>query len=218
MENLAIKEATTLSPPVPAQAKEEKEKVTADKSAIPLVERTDLTYAEVEALGVTDPYELIEGRFVFKMANPKQAYFEAKITSELGNYLRQHAIGALFSDLNLNLFPDDGHQLRLPDLALYSNEHLPASDEPHTVAPDLAVEIISSNSLFLDVLDKADLYLSKGSKLVWIVIPDKACVLVWTATERRWEYETLACPELLPDWSLDLAKFFTWPKPVKSSP
>jgi hypothetical protein len=32
-----------------------------NKGAIPLEERTDLTIAEVEALGVTEPYELIAG-------------------------------------------------------------------------------------------------------------------------------------------------------------
>jgi Uma2 family endonuclease len=63
------------------------------------------------------------------------------------------------------------------------------------------------------VLEKADLYLGKGSKVVWIVIPTKACVLILTPTGRRWEYENLTCPDLLPDWGLHLKKIFNWPEP-----
>jgi Uma2 family endonuclease len=76
----------------------------------------------------------------------------------------------------------------------------------------LAIEIFSSDSGFLALLDKADLYLNKGSKVVWIVIPAKSSVLIWTAMEKRWEYQTLTCPELLPGWSLNLKNFFVWPK------
>jgi Uma2 family endonuclease len=146
------------------------------------------------------------------MANPKHASFQSELSIELGIYLRQHPTGALFTDLNLRLFPDDERQLRRPDLAFYLNENAPTVDEPPIIAPDLAIEIFTSDTGFLALLDKADLYLSKGSKVVWIVIPAKASVLVWKATERRWEYETLTCPELLPGWSLDLKKFFVWPK------
>jgi hypothetical protein len=37
--------------------------------------------------------------------------------------------------------------------------------------------------------------------------------LILTPTGRRWEYETLTCPELLPGWSLNLKKIFNWPEP-----
>jgi len=188
-----------------------------NKSPIPLEQRTDLTISEVEILGITEPHELIDGRIIFKMANPKHGTFQSELNTELGIYLRQHPIGTLITDLTLRLFPNDETQSRRPDLAFYLNENAPHDDKPPTNAPDLAIEIFASDSGFLALLDKADLYLGKGSKVVWIVIPAKASVLVWQATERRWEYEILTCLELLPGWSLDLKNFFVWPKPVKIS-
>jgi Uma2 family endonuclease len=178
------------------------------KTVISLEERTDLTISEVEALGITDPFELIDGRIIFKMANPIHAYFQIKLASKLDAYLEQNPIGALFDDLNLRLLPEDEGYLRRPDLAFYLNENRPKIDQPHTLAPDLAIEIVSEDSKLLEILKKKDLYLDKGSKVVWIVIPATACVWIWTASGERWEYETLTCPELLPAWSLDLKKLF----------
>jgi len=181
----------------------------APKAKIPLEERTDLTIAEVEALGVTDPYELIDGRIIFKMANPIHADFQIELAFEIRLYLKEHPIGKLYDDLNLKLFPDNARRLWRPDLAFYLHENRPRIDRPHTKAPDLAIEIVTDSSKLLETLAKPDQYLEKGSKVVWIVIPAKACVWIWTASGQRWEYETLTCPELLPGWSLDLKEFFS---------
>ncbi len=210
MKNIITQEIASPKP----SALKNRGTVLRDKSTIPLEARTDLTISEVEALGITEPYELIDGRIIFKMAYAKHGTFLSEITIDLGIYLRQHPIGTLITDITLSLSPDDEQNLRRPDLAFYLNENAPTADEPATRAPDLAVEIFTSDSGFLTLLDKADLYLSKGSKVVWIVIPAKASVLVWKAIERRWEYETLTCPELFSGWSLDLKKFFVWPKPT----
>jgi Uma2 family endonuclease len=203
MEAIVTQEVATPHPSAPKDGT-----VVRNKSAIPLEERTDLTISEVEVLGITDPFELIDGRIIFKMANPIHAYFQIKLASKLDAYLEQNPIGALFDDLNLRLFPEDEGHLRRPDLAFYLNENRPKIDEPHTLAPDLAIEIVSEDSKLLEILKKKDLYLDKGSKVVWIVIPATACVWIWTASGERWEYETLTCPELLPAWSLDLKKLF----------
>ena len=179
------------------------------KAAIPLEERTDLTISEVAALGITDPFELIDGRIIFKMANPIHADFQVALIAELAIYLRKNPIGKLYDDLNVKLFPDNPRRLWRPDLAFYLHENRPKVDKPHTKAPDLAIEIVTEASKLLEILEKADHYLAKGSKAVWVVIPARACVGIWTANGQRWEYETLACPELLPGWSLDLKKFFS---------
>ncbi len=183
------------------------------KSTIPLEERTDLTISEVEALGLSDSYELIDGRIIFKMATSDHSYIQLKLAAAFDAYLEAHPIGMAFTELSVRIFPDDDRNFRTPDLAFCLNNNLPAKGEMATTAPDLAVEIITPASYFPDVLEKADLYLSKGSKVVWIVIPTKACVLILTASGRRWEYETLTCPELLPGWNMNLQKIFNWPEP-----
>jgi Uma2 family endonuclease len=184
-----------------------------NKSAIPLEERTDLTISEVEAMGLSDSYELIDGRIIFKMANSDHSYIQAKLCSSLDVYLESHPVGMVFTELSVRIFLGDEKNMRTPDIALCLNDNLPIKGELATTAPDLVVEIITPASYFPDVLEKADLCLSKGGKVVWIVIPIKACVLILTASGRRWEYETLTCPELLPGWSLNLQKIFNWPEP-----
>ncbi|NUO80257.1 Uma2 family endonuclease [candidate division KSB1 bacterium] len=185
--------------------------------ALSLEERTDLTYAEVEAMGITEPFELIDGRITFKVSYPIHARYLAKVVHIIQKYLDEQPIGELFVDMNVRLFPDDDRQSRRPDVAFYLNEHVPQADnEPPTIAPDLAIEIGATNSDFLPLFEKAGLYLSKGSQVVWSVIPAKACVLVWKAQERTWEYNTLTCPELLPGWSLNLAEFFAQPQPASA--
>ncbi|MGH7452926.1 MAG: Uma2 family endonuclease [bacterium] len=183
------------------------------KIAITLEERTDLTISEVEALGLSDSYELIDGRIIFKMANSDHSYIQAKLCSSLDVYLENHPGGMVFTELSVRIFPGNERNMRTPDLALCLNDNLPIKGELATTAPDIAVEIITPASYFPDVLEKADLYLGNGSKVVWIVIPTKACVLILTASGRRWKYETLTCPELLPGWSLNLQKIFNWPEP-----
>ncbi len=182
-----------------------------NRNLLPLAERTDLTIAEVEAMGLSESYELIDGRIIFKMPNSDHSYIQIKLGSLLDRYLEEHPLGMVFTELSVRIFPNDERQLRTPDLALCLNNNLPVKGELAKTAPDLAVEIVTPSSDFPNVLEKADLYLSKGSKVVWIVIPAKACVLVLTATGRRWEYETLTCPELLPGWSMNLSKIFNWP-------
>jgi len=183
------------------------------KREITLKEVTGLTISEVEAMGLSDSYELIDGRVVFKMANSDHSYIQLKLASAFDAYLEKHPIGMAFTELGVRIFPDDERNFRTPDVAFCLNNNLPVKGEMATIAPDLVVEIISQATSFPDVLEKADLYLNKGSKIVWIVIPSKACVLVLTATGRRWEYENLTCSELLPEWSLNLKKIFNWPEP-----
>ncbi len=185
---------------------------------LPLEERTDLTYAEVEAMGITEPFELIDGRIIFKMAYPIHARYLLKISHVIQNYLDDHPLGEVYADMNVRLFPDDDRQSRRPDVAFYLNEHAPQDEEKApAIAPDLAIEIVGNKSEFLDLFEKAELYLGKGAQVVWLIIPAKACVLVWKAQERRWEYQTLTCPELLPGWSLNLAEFFAQPRRASAS-
>jgi Uma2 family endonuclease len=182
--------------------------LTATQSA----EERDRIIAELNKLGATGLFGLVDGKVILKGGNPKLAYLKTELVYALDSFLKEHPVARLFANLSLRLFPDDGRQLRTPDLSLYRAENCPKiGDELPTFAPDLAIEILTHDDPFFIgyTLDNVDLYLSKGSKVVWIVIPAKACVWIWTSRGRRWEYETLTCPEVMPDWSLDLKKFFS---------
>jgi Uma2 family endonuclease len=80
----------------------------------------------------------------------------------------------------------------------------------------LAIEIASDDDKASDLFAKGGLYLEKGSQVVWIVFPIERRVMIMTPTEWRWESTTLTCPEVLPGFSIEVAKIFSWPKQQSS--
>jgi hypothetical protein len=74
------------------------------KSPMPLEVRTDLTISEVEALGLSDSYELIDGRIIFKMATSDHSYIQLKLAAAFDAYLEAHPIGMAFTELSVRIF------------------------------------------------------------------------------------------------------------------
>ncbi len=177
--------------------------------ALPLEQRTDITVEELERLSLPATAELYDGRVVFKMASPLHAEIQSNIIIQLGNYLEQRPIGALWTDAHFKLWPEREDRARVPDVSFVVTERLP-QDMLHypAMAPDLAVEILSPTDNFFAVMDKVDEYLQQGSKIVWLVIPQKEEVLVCTAEGKHSVRDILTAPELLPGLQISLKKVF----------
>jgi len=180
-------------------------------------ERTDLTIAEAEALANGEPFELIDGRMVFKMADRKHSKSQGVLHGELYLYFKQNPIGQALPEFSLRLWPENKYNFRVPDIAVFLNENLHEEEKYETRGPDLAIEIASDDDPASAVFAKGRLYLEKGSRVVWMVFPTEKRVMIMTATEWRWESDTLTCPELLPGFSIKVADIFADRK-RKSSP
>lgn len=174
--------------------------------------RTNLTIEEAEALADGRSFELIDGRMVFKMPDRKHSDIQDILHGELYLYFKKNPIGKALPEFSLRLWPEKKRELRTPDIAVLLNENLQGIEKYATRAPDLAIEIVSDDDKVAAVFAKARLYLDKGSRVVWIVFPTEKSVVVMTATERRWESNTLTCPELLPGFRIKVADIFSWPK------
>jgi len=175
-----------------------------------LEERTDLTIEEAEELANGEPFELIDGRIVFKMADTIHSNSQDVLHGELYLYFKQNPIGKALPELNLRLWPESHHNLRTPDIAVFLNENLRGMEKYATQAPDLAIEIASDDDKVSAVFAKARLYLEKGSRMVWIVFPSEKRAMIMTPTEWRWESDVLTCPEILPGFSVEVAALFAW--------
>jgi Uma2 family endonuclease len=171
-------------------------------------ERTNLTIEEAEALANGEPFELIDGRMVFKMADPKHSSIQGVLNGELYLYFTKNPIGKVLPQLSLRLWPESKHNFRLPDIAVFLNENLHDEEKYQTRAPDLAIEIVFDDDTASAVFAKARLYLEKGSRVVWVVFPAEKRVTIITPQEWRWESETLTCPEILPGFRLEVGKIF----------
>jgi len=104
---------------------------------------------------------------------------------------------------------------RVPDASFVSFERLPADaplDVMLALAPDLAVAIISESEAYTDVLDKTNEYLDCGVSQVWLVIPRRREVRVFTAEDRAGtiltERDTLTGGDLLPGFDVPVKAIF----------
>ncbi len=202
---------TPVAPPMPLPAPHQPRESSSPFVDI-LTERTDITIEEAEALAEGRSFELIEGRMVFKMASKTHSKIQSYLTGKFFVYFEQNPIGIGLAENSVRLWPESKLNLRTPDIAVFLNENLHEEEEYETRAPDLAIEIVSDDDRATEIFAKGRLYLEKGSRVVWIVFPSEQSVLVMTPTERRWESARLTCPEVLPDFSLEVAEIFSWPK------
>jgi Uma2 family endonuclease len=172
-------------------------------------ERTNLTIEEAEALADGRSFELIDGRIIFKMPDRKHSDIQNVLHGEFYLYFKQNPIGKAMPEFSLRFWPDKKRELRTPDIGVFLNENLRGLEKYATRAPDLAIEIVSDDDKASAVFAKARLYLEKGGRMVWVIFPFEKRVVVVTSNEWRWESNTLACPEILPGFSIQVAEIFS---------
>jgi Uma2 family endonuclease len=71
-------------------------------------------------------------------------------------------------------------RVRLPDVAFVSLARLPRTREPiPTLAPDLAVEVLSESNTADEIDQKLTEYFQSGTRLAWIVDPPPRTVAIY---------------------------------------
>jgi Uma2 family endonuclease len=191
----------------------------ATDKAIPLEQRTDVTVDELERMSLPCNAELYNGKVVFKMPNAEHGAIQTNVASEIKFYLRENPIGDVMTETNFKLWPDRAKESRIPDVAFVKKGRMPANWRRFpSIAPDLAVEIVSSGEDFFEVMDKVDAYLEQGAQIVWLIMSIKREVLVCTSAGIRKVRDVLTAPELLPGFELPVSKIFEGiPLPDQSS-
>lgn len=122
--------------------------------------------------------ELIDGEIVEKMPTQLHASIAAMIAHTLIGFLQQNPIGYALVEARYGL-PDDAHNDRIPEVSFVSKEHGPLVETgPAPYMPDLAVEVQSPGQSDRLMSDKAAYYLANGSRMVWLVYPDRRLVEV----------------------------------------
>ncbi|MFQ5630544.1 MAG: Uma2 family endonuclease, partial [bacterium] len=170
-----------------------------------------LTLEQAEKRAAGRPYELINGRMVFKMGDDKHSDVQGRLGGELYVYFKSNPIGIMRPEFIHRLWPDRPHEGRMPDISIILKENLQPGERYATKAPDIAIEIISRDDTWTEIFEKAELYLEKGSKQVWIADPYQKGVMIVTRDDRRWVKNILTCPELLPGFEINVQDLFEWP-------
>jgi Uma2 family endonuclease len=157
--------------------------------------------------------ELIDGVLVEKSMGFYESRLAVVLIGLLHEFLNQHDLGIVLGpDGTLRILAD---QIRVPDVAFLSWRHfpgrmLPAEPVP-TIAPDLAIEVLSKGNTQREMDRKLDDYFAAGVKLVWFIDPQSRSA---TAYQDRQSPQTITLGEslsgenVLPGFELKLQELF----------
>ena len=163
-------------------------------------------------------FELIHGEVV--VMDPAGLWHGgrgARITRFLDIYAEETGLGVATTDTGYYVDSDEW-TLLVPDVGFVRMERLDDPDSQKMVAdfPDLAVEIKSPNDTYAAMERKAELYLQRGTQLVWLVYPDRRGVDVCRLDEdgemqRAFinEHGALSGEDVLPGFTLELSRLFS---------
>lgn len=180
-----------------------------------MVERTLTTQADFEVFLAAPEhrerrFELINGEVVEKMVTEEHGVIVLTIGAEITLYFRQNPIGRAGVEISHRREGDDINT-RIPDLSAIIGADKPiVRDGVTPYYPDLAVEVKSPNDTYRELRAKARFYLANGSRMVWLVYPEKKIVEVYTAAE-EWlltEGDTISGGEVLPGFALPVSAVF----------
>jgi Uma2 family endonuclease len=109
--------------------------------------------------------------------------------------------------------------IRRPDVSFIAADRLSGvKKEGHvTIAPDIAVEVISPNDKIYDLDDKIVDYKMAGVKVIWVVDPKARTVVVrrpGQATVELEEQDTLTGDPVLPGFSVLVRDLFPLDEPA----
>jgi Uma2 family endonuclease len=158
-------------------------------------------------------YELVDGILVEKAMGFRESSLACVLIGCLRGFVAPRQLGTVVGESGMmRLFPG---LVRIPDAAFVSWDHLPNRRLPRepipTLAPDLAVEVLSESNTAAEMDRKLHDYFRAGTRLVWFVDPEKRTVTVYTAPDRSTVLQadqTLDGGAVLPGFSLPLGQLF----------
>jgi Uma2 family endonuclease len=156
--------------------------------------------------------ELVRGRMIVREpAGFRHGDIAMAIALAIGHFLRTHSIGRLLAaETGFVLFtnPDT---VRAPDVAFVRHERIP-DPIPRgyaRFAPDLAVEVLSADDRPGEVLEKVTDWLKAGTRLVWVVDPERRIARVYRTSgtdSLLAESDALDGEDLLPGFKCPLTE------------
>ncbi len=83
-------------------------------------------------------------------------------------------------------------------------------NQPFTIVPDLAIEILSPNDSYSEIQEKVEEYLAKGVLLIWLVDPQRKRISVYHGNQyqRLAAEDTLTGGDVLPGLTIKLSELF----------
>ncbi len=155
--------------------------------------------------------ELIEGA-VYQMTPTGGEHGEVvwELTLFIGNHVKAHQLGRVTAaETGYRLAPKT---VLAPDIGFISAARVPERlpKKYISMAPDLAVEVISPSDSYSRTMKKVSLFLCYGTRLVWLVDPDEKTVAAHSSAGVRplTVDDTLEGGDVLPGFRLPVKDIF----------
>lgn len=157
--------------------------------------------------------ELINGEIVEKpMPTEEHSLAAGNLFATLWNWNSRHKSGRVHMEVRYRK-PEDEHNARIPDIAFSSARRPLVKQGSVPDMPDLAVEVLSPHQSLKELREKARYFLASGSKLVWLVIPEKRLIEVYAPDNEQVlnDDDTLSGGEVLPGFEMPVRDVFADP-------
>lgn len=158
--------------------------------------------------------ELVRGKVV-EMSRPvsDHGYYCGNIGGILREHVRTRDLGRMVCNDSGVVTERTPDSVRGPDVAFYSYERVPKGPLPkgYWPAPELVFEVRSPSDRMSDLYAKVSEYIKAGVKVVCLVDPDKATVMVYPGEEfprLLGANDELTLPEVLPDFRIPVRQLF----------
>jgi Uma2 family endonuclease len=159
--------------------------------------------------------ELVEG-VLHRMppAGFEHSHIAVTLASRLDRFVREHRLGWVVGADAGFLLARGPDTLLASDAAFVRSDRLPPPEQRQgfaPLAPDLVVEVVSPSDRASAVADKALRWLEAGTRLVWVVYPERRLVaehLPDGTVHLRQAADTLDGGDVLPGLRLPVAELF----------
>ena len=128
--------------------------------------------------------ELVRGVLVVREpAGSRHGLVTMNLGAELAVHVKRTAAGGVYAAETGFMLATDPDTVRAPDIAFVTRERLPPPSTTGypALAPDLAVEVLSPGDRPGQVLAKVADWLSAGTRLVWVLDPDRRVARIYRA-------------------------------------
>jgi Uma2 family endonuclease len=127
-------------------------------------------------------YELVKGTLVrMPPAGARHGKISARVVQVLEEYVDAHGGGTVCGTDTGFILQRNPDIVRGPDAAFVAENKIPPTGEPESfwsLAPDLAVEVLSPRDRTGDLREKIAEYFEAGTRRVWVIDPHTRTVAV----------------------------------------
>ncbi|MFQ5638899.1 MAG: Uma2 family endonuclease [bacterium] len=174
-----------------------------------------MTAEELFEMGNSQRCELIKGEYIaMSPSGGTHGRLTNKMGRIIGNFIEEKNLGEGFGAETGFILSRNPDTVRAPDFAFIAKERLTLIDEFDqflSIAPDLAVEVVSPGDLWTKIEKKIKDFLHAGVRLIWVINRSNKTIHVYhgfSDVRVLTESDHLTGEDVLPGFSIPVKRIF----------